>query len=183
LAAKETNMSDVWVQTYTGKVFDLLEPEAYMVDIQDIAVSLSRLNRFKGHTRLPITVAQHSVDVSRLVPDVDAKWGLLHDAAEAYIGDMPGPLKRWLGPGDAFLVLEAHVMRAICDCFGLSRTMPSVVAQADMIMLATEQRDLMGPPPRDWGPMSEPREEKIVPLQEGAAWFAFVGRWYELGGE
>ena len=92
-------MTDPWIQTYTLRAFDLLAPSAEMVDAEDIAHALSRINRFSGHTHgEPYSVAHHSM----LVADILASWGwppevvregLLHDAPEAYYGDAVAPLK------------------------------------------------------------------------------------------
>lgn len=96
------------LETVTGKFVDLLEPDPIDVCIEDIAWSLSRLARYNGHTiqELPYTVGQHSLVVSDHVykaalHNVDktaanqlALQSLLHDAAEAYTGDISGPLKK-----------------------------------------------------------------------------------------
>lgn len=75
--------------TFTGRRIDTLAPDPCEIEIDDIAHSLAQQCRFLGHTDGFYSVAQHSVLVSGFVPDRDALWGLLHDAAEAYVCDLP----------------------------------------------------------------------------------------------
>ncbi|MFG0247924.1 MAG: phosphohydrolase, partial [Phycisphaeraceae bacterium JB051] len=78
-----------WIQTYTGKAFYPLREDPGIIDIRDIAHALSLQCRFNGHCSDFYSVAQHSVHVSEVVPQAFALWGLLHDAAEAYMSDLP----------------------------------------------------------------------------------------------
>lgn len=132
-----------WMQTFTGRVFWPMDPRAGEVDIVDIAHALSNTCRFGGHCRGFYSVAQHSVLVARAVPDADRLWGLLHDAAEAYVGDIPRPLKRDL---DGFDGIEARVQAAITGRFRLPEAMPATVRRADDAILVDEFRDLMEAP-------------------------------------
>lgn len=91
-------MSFTYTQTYSGKMFDILNPKAEDICFEDIAQSLSKICRFKGHTEFNYTVAQHSrlvaSVVSRQTKDPRVRWAaLMHDAHEAYVGDIPGPWK------------------------------------------------------------------------------------------
>lgn len=89
-----------WIQTFTGKKFPLDKPDPALIDIEGIAHALSLLCRFNGHCTRFCSVAEHSVHVAREI-DLDlAMEGLLHDAAEAYLGDVHSPLKaqRWSRP-------------------------------------------------------------------------------------
>ncbi|MEM4379972.1 MAG: hypothetical protein QXL01_04720, partial [Thermoplasmatales archaeon] len=86
------NGMEPWIETYSGKKFDYLAQSE--LDIEDIAHALSNLCRFNGHTRVFYSVAEHSVNVSSMVPPELKIAALLHDAAEAYIGDVPSPLKQ-----------------------------------------------------------------------------------------
>ncbi len=91
-----------WIQTYNGKKFNFIEPDSDMIDIEDIAHALSMQCRHAGHSRYFFSIAEHSILVSSLLPTKIAIAGLLHNAAEAYITDIPTPLKdllpnyRWI---------------------------------------------------------------------------------------
>lgn len=142
------------LSTFTGGTFDLANPTAKQVDIRDIAHSLSLLCRFNGHCKRFYSVAEHSMNVADLLPNELKLWGLLHDAHEAYIGDVSRPLKKlmWFGlekaPGefrkfDSFEGLDQHVFAPIAERYGLETPMPAAVKHADDIMLATEARGLL----------------------------------------
>lgn len=166
-----------WIQTHTGRAFDLLAPRAEDVDIADIAHALSRINRFSGHTHgEPYSVAHHSM----LVADLLASWGappaivregLLHDASEAYYGDVTSPVKRALdalrdvamarageAPGHTRVVLaNLHALtdsidRVVRSALMLPEHETPLVKRADLVALAIERRDLFGgiEEPRDW---------------------------------
>lgn len=166
-----------WIQTYTGRQFWPLQPQAEHIDIRDIAHSLAMQCRFNGHCRGFYSVAQHSVLVSQVVPPHDALWGLLHDAAEAYISDLPRPLKH-TAPG--FRAAEEQLLGVIMAAFGLPAEMPAAVAWADDALLATEMRELMRPPPAPWGLQVQPLELAITPLPPEQAEVLFLQRFAEL---
>lgn len=88
--------SKTWMETWSGKRVDLLNPDPSQIDIRDIAHHLSILNRFTGATKVPYSVAQHSLYVSMLVPEHLQLHALLHDAHEAYVNDINTPLKECL---------------------------------------------------------------------------------------
>ncbi|MGA3099667.1 MAG: HD family hydrolase [Bryobacteraceae bacterium] len=130
-----------YFRTYTGKHVHALCPSPEEIDIGDVAHSLSQMCRFVGHTDGFYSIAQHSVLVSELVPRGDALWGLLHDASEAYLCDLPAPIKR--DPEMSFYrIAEDRLMRTICRKFGLPPEMPQSVMAADRLALATEFRDV-----------------------------------------
>lgn len=167
-----------WVQTYTGKAFDVQHPRPELINPVDIAHSLSMLCRFNGHCREFYSVAEHSIRVMDILPDELKPWGLLHDAAEAYIGDMTSPIKQ-LFP--LFNQIEELIMVAVCERFGLVYPMPKEVKHADAVLLATEKRDLMEDEPRDWGPLPEPLEYRIYPLTQYGAKDRFLDAINNLG--
>lgn len=141
-----------WIQTYTGIKFDLLDPQPEMINILDIAHSLSNICRFTGHCKHFYSVAQHSVFVSRLVPPDLAIQGLLHDATEAYVSDMAGPLKAELSE---YRKIEDKIWTVIARAFNLPEKLDPAVKRADGIMLVTERRDLMAPTSVLWAPEIE----------------------------
>lgn len=172
-----------WIQTFTGRKFYPLDVHPDDVDITDIAHALSLVNRYGGHTRVPYSVAQHSVIVSHVCLPVDALWGLLHDASEAYIGDVCRPLK--LLPAFAeYRRIEADLMAVICERFDLPYTEPLSVKEADRLALTTEARDLRSPLVPGWK-YSEANgysvlPQTIVPCSAAEAEAAFLARFAEL---
>ncbi|MEN9480032.1 MAG: hypothetical protein RLZZ298_1427 [Pseudomonadota bacterium] len=134
-------MTSPYVSTFLGNRFFLTNPQIDDVAIEDIAHGLAYQCRFNGQTQAFYSVAQHSLMVMSLVPEKFRFSALLHDAAEAYLGDMVKPLKN-LFP--EFSVIEARVMEIIGHRFGLDLThLDPSIKQADLIALATEKRDLM----------------------------------------
>jgi hypothetical protein len=128
-----------WILTTSGRVFPLRDPRPDDVDPRDLAHALSHLCRFGGHAREFYSVAQHCLLVSRLVPPEFALAGLLHDAAEAYLGDVVSPLK---GELYRYRLLEERIAGVIERRFGLDSlalSAPEVVA-ADRQALAIEVR-------------------------------------------
>lgn len=140
-------MNKTTMQTYTGALVDLASISPDDIRLPDISHALSLVNRFTGHTKVPYSVAQHSVVVSKLCPQEHAMWGLLHDASEAYLGDVATPLKHML---PAYRELEERVQRAISIRFGLSWPMPQDVHVHDKRALMYEKRSLLLVD-HDWG--------------------------------
>lgn len=137
-----------WMQTFTGKQFWPLDPRPEDIDPLDIARALSMLCRYNGHVDRFYSVAEHCVLMSLWVPEEDALWALLHDATEAYVGDMIRPLKRHMPD---YQDAENRVMAAIVERFGLSSlSMPSSVHEADSRILLTERNTLMGLTSHKW---------------------------------
>jgi len=170
-----------WIETFRGEQFWPIDPRPEDVHIVDIAHALSHQCRYSGHCHTFYSVAEHSVRVSRIVAPEHALWGLLHDAAEAYLVDLPRPLKKLPGFA-AYREAEARVMRCVCDHFGLSPEQPKDVSDADFVMLATEARDLMTQK-YPWNTMPAPLFESIVPWDSLRAKKNFLRRFDELIGE
>lgn len=135
-----------WIQTYTGLRVDPTNMRPQDIDILDIAHSLSLMNRFTGHTPLPYSVAQHSCLVADLLPPHLALWGLLHDAAEAYLADISRPVKQSILKSGVELIkdIEAHIMQAVCLHFGLPIVEPALVKMADNQALVAEAYSFFG---------------------------------------
>jgi hypothetical protein len=111
---------DGCMNTFSGKKFDLFKPDPDMVDILDIAKGLSYNSHFGGHCPLFFSIAQHCLMVVHLLPKNSGRelklMALLHDAAEAYIGDMIKPLKLHF---PLFKEIEDRIMEAVCVRYGL----------------------------------------------------------------
>lgn len=167
-----------WISTYLGVPFWPMDPRIEDVRAADIAHALSRQCRFAGHCDRFYSVAQHCVHVSELVPFEHALWALLHDAPEAYLVDLPRPIKHSPGIGEAYQEVEANLMRVICRKFGLPFAEPASVKQADIVMLETERRDLH--PRARWTMDVTPREAVIQPWSPDFAEYAFTQRLEEL---
>lgn len=125
-----------WILLNSGGEFRFDNPWLSTFTISDIILGLARINRFNGQTRVPYSVAQHSVNVSYLVPKNQALAALWHDAAEAFTGDVTTPMKQMLGP--VYKELEGRIEQAV---FGRLNVNPYHISikNADLIMLATER--------------------------------------------
>lgn len=160
------------ILTFEGRMVPLLEIQPEHISIGDIAHGLSMLCRFGGQVRDFYSVAQHCFHVSRLQTSPEAAlWGLLHDATEAYLGDVIGPLKRHLPEYEG---IEERAMIAVCDRFGLPYEMPESVRVADEVLLKTEARDLCHNDEWLQGNGVAPLEERIVPMSQMNAKVTFL---------
>lgn len=173
-----------WIQTYRGRQFYPLRPRLDDIDIDDIAHALSLQCRFNGHCRVFYCVAEHSVRVMRLLQQQDhdgdiVLWGLLHDAAEAYLSDLPRPLKMMM---PQFGQTEDVLLRAIIEHMGLTWPMPEAVRIADDMLLVTEARDVMAPPPAPWGFAVglDPLPDLIEPISPTQAEADFLAAYHQL---
>jgi len=173
-----------WLQTSSGRAFDLVSPSSDDVNFEtDIAEALARIPRFTGHVRSgPYSVAQHCVIGAHAIyretqrRDIAAAF-LLHDAHEAYIGDIATPAAEALaaygglialnnsgteaaGKGGMRLVesalklLKRRLDAAIHEAAGIIYPLPDDVREAvklyDLRMLATERRQLLSGAPKPW---------------------------------
>jgi hypothetical protein len=174
-----------FIETRSGVSFWPLDPKVSDIRIEDIAHALSNQCRFSGHTREHYSVAEHCVRVSELLEAWDCSreiqlWGLLHDASEAYLVDIPAPLKGQ--PAFApYLEAERRLMLAICERFDLPLDEPAWVRAADGVLLATEARDLMAFRPEHWSKLTHASlKESIVPWNHEAARSYFLMRFRAL---
>jgi uncharacterized protein len=166
------------IKLYSGNYFNFLEPEKSAFTIEDIAHALSNICRFTGHVNDFYSVAQHSVLVSHLVPYKYALLGLLHDAAEAFLGDVSTPLKRLL---PEYKVIEHRVEKAVLSHFELYEVLPPCIKQADLVALKTEKRDLMKCTD-SWGILEDVEADTnvITPLLPLEAEHLFMKRYREI---
>lgn len=172
--------SKYWVQTYTGRKFVLSKPLSGDIGIEDIAHSLAYQCRFAGHCREFYSIAEHSVRAAQLVRHSLRKQALLHDAAEAYIGDITRPMKRLI---PAIVDLEREIWAKIAERFDIKVELDEEVRYADNVMLATEARDLMTPPPEPWESLPEPLPHALIPWAPVRAESWFLSIFYALDGE
>jgi hypothetical protein len=135
-----------YIYTYSGHKFYLDDPQIADIDVYDIAHALAYQCRFNGHCPEFYSVAQHSVLVSDLVSKENALWGLLHDASETYLPDVPRPFKSAL---TNFHDLEERIMLVIAEWAGLSWPIPQEVHSVDHHIVGMEARALWDPIP-DW---------------------------------
>lgn len=171
-----------WMQTYTGQRFDPLHPDPAAICIEDIAHALSMNCRYAGHVRRFYSVAEHSVHVSQAVSPQNALWGLLHDAAEAYIGDLVRPLKHQL---PEYRRVEDDLLAVICAKFGLPTPMPAEVSNVDLRVVVDEKAKLLGPEPEPWQMIADvqPLNIRIHAWNPHQAEYAFLREFYEVGRE
>lgn len=172
--------------TASGRPFWPMDPRPEDIFLSDIAHHLSLECRFGGACAWHYSVAQHSISVSRLVSPENALWGLLHDAAEAYLKDIPRPLKVELG--NVYRNAEARVLACVAVRFGLAFLIPPEVHEVDNRVLMTERavllpkgEDLPGP----WGPDVKPYSPGDLIVDQwdpGFAERAFLHRFKLLGG-
>lgn len=167
-----------WIATRTGRYY-LFCPSSRDIDIETIAHALSNQCRWSGQAAF-YSVAQHSVFVSEHVPPEDALAGLLHDAAEAYVRDVPTPLKH--DPAMArFCEVEELGMRVISERFRLPWPLPESVHIADQRACATEWRDILPPVmAAQWVPVAQPFNARITPWPPEEARRRFLARFTDL---
>lgn len=168
-----------WILTRGGRRIDLLEPSAAMVSPEDIAWALSMQCRFNGHTRAFYSVAQHCYLVADLVPAQYQLQALLHDATEAYVGDLVSPLKAVL---PEYRQIELRVWHAICARFDIEPVLPPCIHDADLVALATERRDLMPQHQDEWACLvgTQPMQARIKPWTQPEAAQHYFDRLMEL---
>ena len=148
-------VKDGWIETFTGRQFHFSAEDPDEVAIEDIAHALSLLNRYNGHTQRPYSVAEHCVLMAQYVESVpgtvpaDVLTTLLHDASEAYIGDMTRPLK---GLFPQFKVLEEKIHELVALKFDTQYPHPDWLKELDMRILTDERAQAMDKySSNDWG--------------------------------
>lgn len=129
------------IRTYRGKYINVFEPTPEMICIEDIAHSLSMQCRFAGHLPQFYSVAQHSILCCQLITEKEHKLAaLLHDASEAYLLDIPKPIKNKLGN---YKEVEDNLMSVIAKKFGFAYPLHDKVKEVDNYMLEWEWNSLM----------------------------------------
>jgi len=168
-----------WIQTFTGRKFHPANPQPEQICIEDIAHALGLSCRFGGHCTEFMSVADHCVMMSHNVSDELAFTALMHDSAEAYLTDVPRPIKALLHD---FMEFEDKVLEVIANKYKFVYPIPEEVKKADLMSLATERRDIMAPIVEEWGSLVgvEPFRDRICPNPPRFAEAAFLVRFKEL---
>lgn len=172
------------MQLFSGKPFYPNDPQPDEMCIIDIAHSLSNQCRYNGHTRRFYSVAEHSVLVTEMVAaqtdDIDLiRQALMHDAPEAYVGDIIRPLKLQLTEWESF---EQPVWEAVCKRFGIPVEMNSIVHEMDYAACAIEKRDLMNNSLGVcWGSLPDPDPKfSVIGLPPEEAKQLFLDKFYSM---
>lgn len=168
------------ISTYDGDFFDFENPQDYKYDITTIAHALSNICRYTGHCNRFYSVAEHSVIVSYLVSPELALDGLLHDASEAFCGDVASPLKAML---PRYKEIEHAVQQSIAKYYGLSWPMSAAIHKADKELYKAERLALTNVDDNIWHTEIEARGgERIKGLLPKEAENLFLNRYWELHG-
>jgi hypothetical protein len=164
----------------SGNYFDFEHPEQSNYTIIDIAHNLSNVCRFVGAVKDHYSVAEHSIRVAALLPAQEQLAGLMHDASEFVTGDCAKPFKNLLKD---FRYYEQLITNAINVRFRVGPIPPSV-HHADMVLMATERRDLLPPDDCEWPCLDGvvPLPETIEPITNKEAESAFLRAFYEITG-
>ena len=167
------------VSTKSGRRVSLLNPSPSQIVIGDIAHGLAHQCRFNGHTNKFYSVAQHSVLVASILPRELRLAGLLHDASEAYLGDVVQPLKDLL---PEYQSIEANFCEVLGARFGVNLQHNYAIRHADLVVLATERRDLMPMDTADWSSIAgiTPLCRTIRPKSPEAASVQFMEMFFML---
>ena len=188
------------LETVTGRLIDVQNPDPATICIDDIAWGLSRLPRFCGHTItvVPYNVSQHSLYVVDEVDDfiIDASGehdpilslkALLHDSPEAYMGDWPSPVKHLPELRPIIKKYEDSLLRAIFAAFNIPPMTPDeerIIKRADRIAQKIEAHAFMSSRGKGWPDMPEVSLEKLqqfsAPMSSLDSYKAFMLRFEQL---
>lgn len=169
-----------WMQTYSGVQFWPLDPHHSEIMIIDIGHALSNMCRYAGHSKKFYSVAEHSVLVSQIVPPEHAFAALMHDATEAYLVDVPRPIKQYLG---GYHDYEDRLWKEICKAYMIDVDLPDCVKEADNAVLLAEGEQIMGPKPAPWNIPGEPAAVTIEFWPPELAKVTFLTRFVELNAQ
>lgn len=173
------------MNTYSGIYFDPVDPKPSQIELLDIAVALSRVPRWVGHTHHFYSVSEHSILVSELAVEKDPNnkhfllQALFHDAAEAYVSDIPSPVKLLLKP--TISNIEDNILNAIYSKFNIN--IPTVqdkirLKELDNLALAIEDKYLRNDA---WKYIMNKEQNKVLPfMNQDQAALAFMRQFYLL---
>src|SRR5215469_7875156 len=159
--AKQIEQNAPFITTFLGRHFHFLNPAPDEIEIKDIAAALAIQCRFNGHIPF-LSVAEHSVAVASRLPARLQLAGLLHDAAEAYLSDIPSPIKQYLPDYEK---LETIVDKAIDLKFGIELSLEDKVElkKADLEQTYTEAHYLLAGRGQGWVPILWQPDPKMKP--------------------
>lgn len=180
-------MGNPVLETVTGKLVDVVNPTPDMIDFEDIAWSLSRQSRFNGHTitLIPYSVAQHSIQVAARVSTFTTNVhvimaALLHDAAEAYISDIPSPIKNIEGFRSHIKQIEDKITNVIFEALDVPYPTEGewkTIKDADKWCQAIEAHAFMSSRGSHWQGLPKPDLIELqrfsTPMESTDAYFAF----------
>lgn len=172
----EPDPRGMWMQTHSGQRFYPADPLPSQIDIRDIAEGLSKECRYNGQCKGFYSVAEHSILVASVLPNHLKLQGLMHDATEAYLKDIPRPLKVLL-PG--YRALEEQLWTVIAERFNLDPVMHPLVKQADDAVLLAEKEQIMGRS-APWSIPGRPANVTIRRMDPDEARFEFMAAFMEL---
>lgn len=138
-----------YIETRSGIHFHFLDPKPEEINIADIGFALANQCRFNGHCHRFYSVAEHSVLVASLVPEEYKLAALLHDASEAYLSDIPSPIKEYL---PEYHELESRVQDRVFHRFDVLYSLGyhPEIKKADRQQLRTEAYNLLPSRGEDW---------------------------------
>jgi hypothetical protein len=170
--------TDYSIMLHSGRLLDLAHPESCEIDVDDIAHGLAHTCRYAGQAAGFYSVAEHSVLVSRIATCTPLA-ALFHDAAEAFVGDLPTPLKRLL---PEYVTIEERIEKVIFVRLGLEWPVPPEVRESDLRVMAAELRVLMPPRTNEWLRRTglEPAPVSILRLPPAHAKALFLDRYLDL---
>jgi len=128
------------IRTFTGQYVNVFEPDPATILIEDICHGISMQCRFGGHLPVFYSVGQHSVQASYLVDEPHKLSALLHDASEAYLLDIPRPIKQRLAN---YKEIENGLMKVIAEKFGFEYPLSKEVKEVDEFLLQSEWDTIM----------------------------------------
>jgi hypothetical protein len=168
-----------WIQTYSGRAFWPLDPRAEDVHLVDIAAALSKMCRYAGHCLRFYSVAEHCVLLATKAPDEHKLAALMHDASEAYLLDVPTPIKASIGN---YCELEERVQRVIAERFRLAHPAPDIIGVLDAGIRRDECAANMSWPPQPWAWGGEAVGIELQLWDPPRAMTEFLAAFYRYGG-
>jgi len=178
--ATQDERKGLWIHTFSGNKFYAFDPRPEDINIEDIAHALSLTCRYSGHCNKFYSVAEHSIILSRIVDPKFALEALLHDSPEAYLTDIPRPIKHMFKDYNLpFKELEDAIYKVIAEKYGANPEIPEEVHELDYHIVADEATVLFDPVPH-WCQWYNPIGAKLACWDWERAEREFLRRFKEL---